>query len=302
MSSRKALILGYGFTGQAIDRTLTAAGYETLGVRRNWSGKRDENLHSQPFEADITEPETLHDLPDDVDVVVNCVGVGTRGDAERYREVYHEGSRNLLDWASTVEPELVLWTGSSSVYGKRDGAWVDESSELQPDSEAAEWLVKTENLYRDAAEEGLPAQTFRVTGIYGPDRSRPLRTFESGVVSLSLEEANYYMNMVHRTDIGRAVAAVAEDPQPGETFNLVDDEPVTRRRFYVWLSQQLGEPLPKISGGTSVSYANKRVSNEKFVDTYDFEFEYPTFREGYEEIIEESELTNDTRGGNDPGD
>lgn len=296
MSSRKALILGYGFTGQAIDRALTSAGYETLGVRRDWSNKRDENLHSQPLEANITEPQTLADLPEDVDVVVNCVAAGSRGDADRYREVYYEGSEHLLNWASQIEPALILWTGSSSVYGKRKGEWVDETSDLLPDSEAAEWLVKTEQLYREAAEEDLRTQTFRVSGIYGPGRARTPRKFEGGVVSMTLEEANYYMNMIHRTDIGRAVAAAAEDPNPGEIYNLVDNKPVTKRRFYVWFCQQLDEPLPEISGGSSVGYTNKRVSNEKFVDTYDFEFQYPTFREGYGEVLGESYPTSDDQG------
>jgi nucleoside-diphosphate-sugar epimerase len=191
---------------------------------------------------------------------------------------------------------MIAWTGSSSVYGKRNGAWVDESSNLQPDSEAAEILVETEELYRDAFEhQDLPTVLFRVTGIYGPGRTRSFRKFRGGNVRLSLEEANYYMNMIHRTDIGRAVTTVAEDPRLGETFNLVDHEPITRRKFYVWLSQKLNKPLPEISGGTSTQSTNKRVSNDKFIKTYDFEFEYPTFREGYGEIIEQDDFTINSR-------
>jgi hypothetical protein len=93
------------------------------------------------------------------------------------------------------------------------------------------------------------------------------------------------MNMIHRTDIGRAVATVARDPEPGETFNIVDNEPTTRRKFYVWLCQQLDRPLPKITGGGRPSFNNKRVSNQKLVDTFEFTFEYPTFREGYRSIL-----------------
>ncbi len=186
---------------------------------------------------------------------------------------------------------MVAWTGSSSVYGSRNGHWVDETSDLKPNSEAAEILTETEDLYRQAYRENdIPTVLFRVTGIYGPGRTRSFRKFRGEGVQLTLEEANYFMNMIHRNDIGRAVSKVAEDPKPGETFNLVDNEPVTQRKFYIWLSQQLDKPLPKISGGTSVESKNKRVSNEKFLNHYDFEFDYPTFREGYGEIIEEQDF------------
>lgn len=297
MTSRQAIIFGYGFTGQAIDHALTSRGYKTVGVRRDWSDSRDENVNSQPREADITQPESLDVLPDDADMLINCVSSGSRGDPDRYREIYLEGSRNLLDWARSRNLKMVAWTGSSSVYGSRGGEWVNETSDLQPDSEAARILAETEDLYRDAHEnDGLPAVLFRVTGIYGPGRTRSFRKFRGGDVRLSLEEANYYMNMIHRKDIGRAIAEVAENPQPGETFNLVDNEPVTRRKFYVWLSQQLDKPLPKISGGTSAESTNKRVSNEKFLNHYDFEFRYPTFREGYGEIIGRDDFSINFRG------
>lgn len=291
MSKQTALIIGYGFTGQSIDRALSDAGYQTIGVRRNWNSNSSEKVPCEPIEANITEPDTLERLPENSDLVVNCVSSGSRGDVDRYRSIYYEGSRNLIDWLSDQSTQLVVWTGSSSVYGDHEGEWVDETSELHPDSKASEILIKTENLYHDAVEErGLPAVTLRITGIYGPGRARSLRKVQSadGAVSLSLEEANYYMNMVHRRDIGRAIATLTEDPTPGEIYNVVDNEPTTRRKVYVWLSQQLDKPLPKITGGGRPSFSNKRVSNQKLVQEYDFEFEYPTFREGYKEILSES--------------
>ncbi len=89
-------------------------------------------------------------------------------------------------------------------------------------------------------------------------------------------------------DIGEAVAAIASAPKPGETFNVVDNEPTTRRKLYVWLSQKLDKPLPKLTGGGRPSFHNKRVSNDKLLENYDFELEYPTFREGYTAILEKS--------------
>lgn len=289
MGSPTAVILGYGFTAQSIDRALTHGGYETVGVRRDWSGKQSENVHSRPVEANITRPETFERLPADAEVIVNCVSAGVRGEPERYRTVYYEGARRLLDWLGNQSPELVLWTSSSSVYGNRGGEWVDERSRIDPGSEAAEILAETERIYRRAADRGLTTMIFRVSGIYGPGRDRVLRRFRSRSSPLDPRKAHYYMNMVHRTDIGRAVASATEDPQDGETFNIVDNEPVLRREVYRWLAEQLGQNAPKLPTGSSPDFYNKRVSNGKFTRTFDFEWEYPTFHEGYRQLLQDDD-------------
>jgi nucleoside-diphosphate-sugar epimerase len=90
-----AIIFGYGFTGRSVDRALTNSGYRTVGVRRDWSDKHSQNLHSEPVEANITEPDTFDNLPNDPNLVVNCVSSGSRGDVDRYRSVYYEGSKTF---------------------------------------------------------------------------------------------------------------------------------------------------------------------------------------------------------------
>ncbi len=180
MSQPQALIFGYGFTAQSMDRFLTEAGYETIGVRRDWTDEDTQNLNSQPLEADITRAETFEVLPRDPDVIVNSVSSGSRGDPERYRRVYLNGSRNLLDWADNQSTDVLIWTGSASVYGDRDGRWVDETTALKPDTEAAEILAETEQLYRDAVDKrNIPTVVLRLTGIYGRGRSRAIQKLKS---------------------------------------------------------------------------------------------------------------------------
>lgn len=292
MDSRTAVIIGYGFTGQAIDRKLNDEGYRTIGVRRDWEGKQDENVASEPLEADITDRESLENLPEDPAVVINCVAAGSRGDVDRYEKVYYEGSGNLLDWARSHDPDHVIWTGSSSVYGQQKGGWVTEESETDPDSETGQILVKTEERYRSAqSNANFDATILRLTGIYGEGRARTLDRFLDGDYNLTLAKANKYLNMIHRDDIAKTIARLLESKAGNDVFNVTDDKPVTRRRFYHWLSQKLDEPLPKISGGdTQHPRANKRVSNQKLHDHLNLSLNYPTYKEGYTHILEERDL------------
>lgn len=292
MGAKTAVILGYGFTGQAIDRVLSEAGYRTIGVRRDWDGKEDENVASEPLEANITDRESLKALPEDPDVVINCVAAGSRGDTERYRKIYYEGSGNLLDWARSNSPDHVIWTSSTAVYGQQKGGWVTEESETDPDSETGQILVGTEDRYRSAQSDAFfDATILRLTGIYGEGRARALDRFLEGKTSLTLAKANKYLNMIHRNDIARTIARLFESDIGNDVFNVTDNEPVARRRFYHWLCQKLDEPLPEITGGdTQHPPANKRVSNQKLHDHLDLSLTYPTFREGYTHILEKRNL------------
>lgn len=293
MSPKEAVILGYGFTGQSIDRILSNSGYRTVGVRRNWDGKTDQAEHYEPLEANITDRTSLGNLPEDPDVVVNCVSSGSRGDVSRYRKVYHEGSRNLLDWARSNRPGHVVWTGSTSVYGQQKGAWVRETDELNPESEAAEVLVETEELYRTAqSDDSFDVTILRLSGIYGKGRARSLDQFLDQD-SLTLSKANKILNMIHRDDVARTIAKIVEENAGGETFNVTDDEPVTRRRFYFWLSQRLDHPIPQIEGGgTEHPRGNKRVSNDKLHEHLELSLKYPTYREGYGHILQDRGLVD----------
>lgn len=99
--------------------------------------------------------------------------------------------------------------------------------------------------------------------------------------------------MVQRTDIGRAVAAAAEDPKGGETFNIVDDEPVLRCDVYRWLAEQIDRSAPPLPPESSPDFYNKRVCKEKFTRPFDFTWQYPTFREGYRELLRDGDPGDD---------
>ena len=101
---------------------------------------------------------------------MNCVASGGGG-AEEYRQVYLQGTRNLIEWLAPQPPKKFVYTSSTSVYGQNDGSLVKENSPTEPLAATAQVLVETERVLLDAARrKEFPAVILRVAGIYGPDR------------------------------------------------------------------------------------------------------------------------------------
>jgi len=280
------LIVGCGYVGFPLGTELIKLGHEVFGLRRR--SDADAALKSAgitPLHADITKPQTLVELPNSFHWVVNCAASGG-GDAEDYRQLYLQGTRNLFAWLATSLPRKFVYTSSTGVYGQDDGSVVNESSPTEPAVETAKVLVETENALLTAArEEKFPAVILRVAGIYGPDRGYLLKLYLRNEARIE-GNGNRFLNMIHRDDLIGAILAALTSGRPGEIYNAVDDEPVTQRTFFEWLAATLGKRLPPMApenteGNRKRGLTNKRVSNHKSKMELGCQFKYPNFREGY---------------------
>ncbi len=282
----RVLIIGCGYVGRPLGVALARAGHEVFGVRRGAEGA--EELRAQgitPVIADITRREELLKIPGAFDWVINTVS-STKGGVEEYRAVYLEATRHLLEWLSARPPQKYLYTSSTSVYAQTDGAWVTEDSATEPKGETSRVLVETEQLLlRAGREKNFPAIILRVAGIYGPGRGHLFQQYLRDEARLA-GDGSRLINMIHRGDVVRAAVAALERGQPGKIYNVADDEPVTQREFFQWLSQQLGKPMPppatdEENARRKRGLTQKRVSNRRLREELRCALSFPTFRQGY---------------------
>jgi len=293
----RVLIVGCGYVGLPLGVELVRQGHEVSGLRRSVSAENElKTAGIQPLFGDVTQPETLAKLPHKFDWVVNCVAAG--GDAEDYRQVYLQGTRNLIEWLGPNLPKKIVYTSSTSVYGQTDGSQVKESSRTEPSVETAKVLLETEKVLLAATQEKkFPAVILRVAGIYGPDRGHWFKQFLKNEARME-GDGSRFLNMIHRDDLIGCVIAALKNGRPGEIYNAADDEPVSQLHFFQWLAQALDKPLPP-SEPAAVALAragaprenpdenrkrgvtNKRVSNRKLKMELGHQFKYPNFRKGY---------------------
>ena len=207
------------------------------------------------------------------------------GGAEEYREVYLQGTRNLVEWLGAA-PKKFVYTSSTSVYGQNDGSLVKETSPTEPAAETGKMLVETEQVLLTAArQQKFPAVIFRVAGIYGPGRGYWFRQYLKNEARIEGTGARI-LNMIHRDDVVGAIIAALKSGRPGEVYNAVDDEPVSQLNFFQWLSGPLGKELPpSLPEDTDAEHkrgvTNKKVSNRRLKMELGYQFKYPTFRQGY---------------------
>lgn len=288
----KTLIIGCGYVGIPLGEELFRQGHEVFGLRR--TDHADPELQKagiHPLHADISDRESLRQLPNpDFDWVVNCAA-SSGGGIEGYRKTYLEGAQNLLAWLAAKPPGKYVYTGSTSVYGQSDGSPVREGDPTKPLGETAKILVETEQFLLNAfREKGFPSILLRVAGIFGPGRGYFFKQFLNGSAKIP-GSGGRYLNMIHRDDVIGVIICALENGKPGQIYNAVDDEPVTILHFYRWLADTLNRPMPPREPQCDQAVnpnrtpTNKRVLNRKLKMELGYSFKFPTFREGYEHEI-----------------
>ena len=165
---------------------------------------------------------------------------------------------------------------STSVYHHKDGSWVTEESECLPQNFRGRIMLQAEQLFLSS---GFKAQVVRAAGIYGPGRGRLLEMIKQKQLTLP-PAASVYQNRIHVKDLARMLLFIAENDFEQQIFNAVDQESSDKREVLSFLSEKLSVKLAEGEPGS----VNKRISNG-LVTELGFTFDYPTYREGYSEMI-----------------
>jgi nucleoside-diphosphate-sugar epimerase len=307
----RVCIVGCGYVGLELGRQLTAAGHDVTGVRRSTlDSLREAGLSA--VAADVTDPDSLAELPD-ADAVVFAASSGGRG-ADAARAVFVEGLQNVIDEYGRREssPERLVYTSSTGVYGDHDGDWVDESTPLDPQTEKTEVLAEAERVALErTAEYDIDGTVARFAGLYGPERYR-LERYVEGPVTAG------YLNMIHRDDAAGSIRylltgsnEISEDGDgtAGKSDSLadlardavvlvVDDEPVEKWTFADWLADECGVERPekqtkdeRLAAADLSATAERRIRtskrcrNDRLRDL-GYDLRHPTFREGYRAAVE----------------
>jgi nucleoside-diphosphate-sugar epimerase len=274
------LVAGCGWLGTAVARALVERGERVTGVRRDPARAAAlSELGIEPLALDLAAPGAADRLPA-VDAVVACQAAGADG-PEAYRAAYVQANRALLAAARAGAGALV-YTGSTGVFGQRDGSDVDEATAPAPSSPTAAVLVEAEALVRGAAGGGLRTAVVRLSGLYGPGRTGVVDRVRSGRHALGPGDGTW-MNFCHQADAVAFVLAALERGSPGAVYHGSDAHSPRRREVVEWVAGRLGIAPPR--AGSAVPGPDRRVLSEWTRRTLGVELRYPSFREGLSELV-----------------
>ncbi len=271
----RVIIAGCGYLGLATARLLHEAKWEVIGLTH--TEESAAALSGEPFRVmacDISDRASVERFVDAMGrgpaAVLHCASSG-KGDASKYREIYFNGSVNLVE---VLAPSRFVFCGSTSVYAQTDGDWVTEESAAAPSRD-------TGRILREAEDFALACSgsVGRLAGIYGPGRSVLLRKFFSGEATIE-GDGRRWVNQIHRDDAASALALLVATAETG-IFNVADDCPVPQIEIYEWLAARFGKerpPFGPVNENRKRGVTNKRVSNAK-LRTLGWNPRYPSFAE-----------------------
>jgi nucleoside-diphosphate-sugar epimerase len=303
------LVLGAnGYSGAYLVKALLERGHSVRGlVRTVERGIPLEKMGMDLRVGDILDDGTLQNVADDCEIIFNLVA-NCRIEPSEAREILTNGAQNVFRHVDRSALKKYIWVSNVSVYGfpkKTDR--LTQTSPMKPTYGLGKITVEAEKLARDS----VPAIAIRVASIYGKGRDFISALKENRLRLLNGGEN--YSSRIHVEDLVATLLAAMKLANPGDTYLAADDLPFVQRDFFKEICAASGAPMPAnlevnaarafgVFGRAMNSLAGERqyqlsenviglltgnyfCVNDSIKNNLGVTLKYPTFREGYREIL-----------------
>jgi len=235
-SKRSVLITGAnGFVGSRLCRHLREAGYHLIaGVRKSADLSLLRALDVEYRYGDITTPDTLPEMVNDVDCIVHNAGITKAKRKQRFFEVNEQGTRSLLEATLKHNPGVkrVVYISSVAAAGPSlPGHPIRESDPPHPITTYGESKLAGEKAALSFADR-LDVIAVRPPGVYGPGDKAIFDIFKTVHMHIKPMIGNPHrmLQLVHVDDLCRGVEkALRADVRPGGAYFIAEKEPYSYR-------------------------------------------------------------------------
>jgi nucleoside-diphosphate-sugar epimerase len=200
-----------------------------------------------------------------------------------------EGSAAVVDAALAAGVDRVVQESVCMLYADRGAEWIDEDcpTDRFPMAHGNHAAEASANRFTAAGGTGV---VLRLGWFYGPGatHSEQLLQLARRHVCIQMGAPDGYVSSIHMEDAGTAVEAALR--APAGTFNVVDDEPLTKREYADALAAAARTtpwlyapgPLALLLGDRSTSLTRSlRVRNARFRSATEWAPRYPSARQGW---------------------
>lgn len=273
---------GLGYSARTIAKVLAGEGWSISGTSRDADGAAaiaGLGYAAHVFDGHAPATSVRPALATATHVLVSAPPDGEGDPVLRHHRADLTGARlRWIGYLSTV-----------GVYGDRQGGWVDEETEPRPMSERSRRRLAAEQAWLSfGATAGCRVEVFRIAGIYGPGRSAVDAVIRG--TAHRIVKPGQVFNRIHVEDLARAIIKSMQSERSAyRIYNLADNEPAPHEDVVAYAAGLLGLPAPEAVPfeeanltpmGRSFYAENKRVSNARIKDALEFDFLYPSYREG----------------------
>ncbi len=297
-----------GYIGRHLARALCARGETVRALDRDRAALAPLAARGVELQcADAGDPAALAAALPGVQLIYHLAG-SALGSPAAIRRANVDGARTLAAaCAGRAELRAVVFASSGALYPSGPG-WLSEETPPAPAFHYARAKAEAEQVLLAAHQHhGVPVLIARIAAVYGPaSPALMLDQVRRGRFPL-IGGGHGYASNIHIDDLITALLALAEQGQPGQVYNLADDEPAPVRAFYGQLAALLGAPPPptmhpaagralvaligalsRLRGRPSplpvdlvaMAAVSHRMANQRMRKELGVQLRYPSYREG----------------------
>lgn len=294
---------GTGVIGRRVVPALVSAGHRVSVASR--SRDKDDWLVRQgasPVGVDLYNAQDVQRAVGQQDVVINLATHMPSTTAKMilpwsWKEndrVHQVVSANLAAAAQAGSADCFIQNSFAPIYEGAANQWIDESWVVQP-ARYNRSLLDAERTTNKFTKHGGRGIVLRFAYFYGPDSfatREMIATVKKGNSPL-LGSPEAYISSVSHDDAAAAVIAAIH--VPAGTYNVSDDEPLTRREWLDSLAKALGVKSPSVLPGWLVKIGgsmaellsrSQRISSRKLRETSDWQPATPSIRDAWPALVQ----------------
>lgn len=304
-----------GFVGKAVIKALRVRDHEVVGLVRDANkGQALEQLGVTLVVGDMLKPASYEGVVPTVDAVIHTAQYGIQGRFTRKKFEQIEQADVLmtrtLARACLAHDKKLLYTSGIFNYGDHGDEWITEQTPLHPSPLGEAHTKMVEELLPLFREQHLRVILLSPGFVYGPGglfKQSFYDTLQKGQLRIFGKGQNYW-SVIHVDDLAAAYALTVESEAYGETYNIVDDQPLRLCDLVNLFTDAMDQKrvgsmapwlLKLIIGGPLVDslVTSFRISNEKAKRELSWQPRYPTFKEGLPGVLKALEAKQEASSG-----
>lgn len=259
---KKISIMGCGWLGMPLAKSLTEKGYQVKGSTT--SGDKTDQIASmgaKPFVLTLSDQGEKMSVFLDSDCLVLTVPPGKNDPAE-----FKIHMQSLAETVKNSAIKHIIYISTSSVYPNVNGKVTEEDAEYIKTPRSGVEMLVIEDVWKGITNKVVTV--IRFAGLYGPGRN-PGRFLAGRKTS----GANSPVNLIHQEDCIAIIEFMINSQQSSAIFNACAPGHPSRKKFYTAAAKKAGKALPVFEEPSNPDY--KIVSSEKLITHSGYRFKHP---------------------------
>jgi nucleoside-diphosphate-sugar epimerase len=258
---KKMIIVGFGDVAQRLARLLRGR-YDIYALLRPHDNNGDWRARLQaardlgviPISGDLANAASLLRIAN-LMLAADCVfhfapppnrganDIYTRNLLASMSRASANGHTNRQTKRAAMLPHRLVYISTTGVYGDCQGAQIDESRPVNPQTDRACRRVDAEAQLRFwGARNQVCVSILRAPGIYAIDRL-PIERLQRSTPALRAED-DVYTNHIHADDLARAAWCAARFGKSNRIYNVVDDSEMLMAAYFDQVADHFGLSRP----------------------------------------------------------